>query len=288
MRKLVWRVAVVAIVVACVAMLSSVAASAQGTKRLIMKDGSYQPASEWEVKGDRVRYHSTERGEWEEVPKSMVDWDATNKWEAERVELGNAKVQAIEEDEKAELERIRLNTVEVAPGIQLPEQGGVWVLDKDRGQRSLEELVQSSSELDRHKAGNILRSVINPIPSSKQTIDIEGARSKVRLHTTLPPIFINVEDLPAMKGQPLERFRIVRLKESKDHRVVSDIKIGVGGMKSSQQFVPSRVEKFSGDWLKLTPTEALKPGEYAVVELMTDRDVNTFVWDFGVEPESAQ
>ena len=54
------------------------------TGRLYLKDGTYQIAREYQVLEDRVRYYSTERGEWEEIPLELVDLDRTKKEAAGR------------------------------------------------------------------------------------------------------------------------------------------------------------------------------------------------------------
>jgi len=73
-------------------------------KRLILTDGTYQLATKWEIKGERVRYLSAERNEWEEVPKSMVDWAATDKYEKDRA-AGKPAPEAVALDKELEAER---------------------------------------------------------------------------------------------------------------------------------------------------------------------------------------
>src|SRR5207248_7114705 len=93
-------------------------ASAQtATKRLILKDGSYQVTTKWEIQGDRVHYFSAERNEWEDVPNSLVDWTATNQYEKDRA-AGKMSPEAIQLEKELEAQRAEdeSKSPHVAPG----------------------------------------------------------------------------------------------------------------------------------------------------------------------------
>jgi hypothetical protein len=269
--------------------------SQQLAKRLILKDGSYQLATEWQTKGERVRYFSAERGEWEEVPKSMVDWDATDKYAKERA-AGAPPPEAVELDKQMAAERQvdEAKTPQVAPGLRLPEMGGVILFDSFEGQPQLVELDQSGSQINANRKGNIFRAAVNPVASAKQTIEIPGLHAKVQAHAALPAVYVNIQTDQGAAVTPTEeqeltwdRFKIVRVqgqtKESK--RVVGAIKVAVYGKVSQEQnLVPTTAEKLTGGWVKVTPRSPLEPGEYAVAEMLGKEGMNLYVWDFGVNP----
>lgn len=284
--------------VAAVMLLVSPVSAQQLAKRLILKDGSYQLATKYEIKGDRVRYLSAERGEWEEVPKSMVDWDATEKFEKDRAN-GAPPPEAVALDKELEAERKadEAKTPLVAPGLRLSENSSVVLLDSYQGQPQLVEIEQNGSEINNNKKGNILRAAINPLASAKQTIEIPGTHAKVQSHATLPAIYLNLQppdegaatNKPQDPALPWDRFKIVRAQvQSKDNkRVVGAIKVAVYGKVSQEQnLIPTTAEQLTGGWVKVTPKEPLATGEYAVAEMLGKEGMNLYVWDFGVNPSA--
>ena len=318
------RTPLCAIVLATITLALALHAPAQDlARRLILKDGSYQLVTKYEIKGDRVRYKSAERDEWEELPSSLVDWPATEKYEKERA-AGPAipEASALDKETDAEREAEESHLPQVAPGLRLPEDSGVFLLDNFQGQPQLVEMQQSEGALNRNTKGNILRGAINPIASAKQTIELEGEHAIVHAHVAVPSIYISVEDeslnrpprgetasakpsepsLDAPRAErqrpqqpqqpeqpivPFDRFRIVRAKVKGGKRIVGDVKRAVTGKVSQDQnYVKTTIDRVSGGWLKLTPTEDLAPGEYVVIETQGSEGMNLYVWDFGVNPNS--
>lgn len=303
-----WAV-VVGVVAACLT-IPTVLLGQQLAKRLILKDGSYQLATKYEIQGERVRYLSAERGDWEEVPKSLVDWPATEKYGKDRAS-GVVSPEAAELDKELEADKAaeEARSPHVAPGLQLPDEGGVLLLDNFQGQPQLDQLEQTGGTVNKNIKGNILRATINPIASSKQTIELVGAHARVQSHVTQPTIYVNVDEgqevspdqsdknPPDNKSQPDKaadsssdplRFRIVRAETKSDKRIVGAIKIAMYGKVSQQEnLVPTKAEVLPGSsWVKITPESPLAAGEYAVVEMLGKQGVNLYVWDFGVNPSA--
>src|SRR5271165_6191981 len=163
-------------------LLSLMALAQQTAKRLILKDGSYQLVTSYEVKGDRVRYMSAERNEWEELPSSLVDWPATEKYEKDRATSAIPEAKALDKETDAEREAEESHLPQVAPGLRLPEDSGVFLLDNFQGQPQIVELQQAESDINRNTKGNIFRGAINPVASAKQTIELEGEHAVIHAH----------------------------------------------------------------------------------------------------------
>jgi hypothetical protein len=274
---------------------------AEANKRLILKDGSYQTVTKYEKKDNRVRYYSAERYDWEEVPNELIDWAATDKYNQEVEQNVAHSAEQVDKEVAAEKEEEEARTPEVAPRLRLPDGGGVYVVDYFQNTPELVELIQQTSEINVDRKGNILRQTVNPLASSKQKIEIPGMHSKVQVHVARPAVYLNVDDTNPghsanedktddallMPPPKPERYRFLRMQAGKDSRVVGNLKVKfTGKMEQEQSFIPTKGEAIGGGWIKITPEQDLVPGEYAVVEMLGQKEFNLYVWDIGVNPSA--
>jgi hypothetical protein len=279
------------------------------SRRLILKDGSYQLVTKYEVKGDRVRYYSAERDDWEELPKSLVDWAATEKYEKDRA-AGASVPEAVQLDKEIDAEREvdASKMPEIAPGLRLPEESGVFLLDSYKGEPQLVEVQQTAGDVNHDTKANIFRGAINPIAGVRQPIELAGAHASIQSHVEVPSIYIKVDaaadssehsgessssgrsagqtpqqpQQPQQARVPFDRFRIIHAQLKNGKRILGDVKRAVTGKVSQdERFVKTTIDRVNGGWLKVTPTESLVKGEYALVE-MSEEGMNLYVWDFGV------
>lgn len=293
---------------------------AQGpNKRLILKDGSYQIVRQYEIKGAVVRYISAERGgEWEELPKELVDWPATERYAREHVPgssggsaSANAAAAEIDKEEQEARAEEAARMPEVSKGLQLPNLDGVFALDIFRDKPELVEVTQSTGDVNRNMGHNILRSTINPLAGQKLTLRVNGAQAKVRLHVQDPALYVSLEesDTPVPDstafpvnthgassvkgtsgGSPNSRYAIIRLEQRRDSRDIGSVNISLlGNISQSQNMIDTTAEILPGKhWMKLVPKQPLDRGEYALVEILSPKEVNLSVWDFGIDPTAPE
>jgi hypothetical protein len=221
-----------------------------------------------------------------------VDWAATEQFEKEHPAGVARETEQLSAEEAAEKRTEEAKTPEVAPGLKLPYDGGVILLDRYAAEQSLVEMEQAGGEIDAQRGKNVLRAALNPFASLRQSIELKGTHAPVQAHQAQPVFYLNVDtDEPADKPRkapalpPGERFRIVRAQLKKDTRVVGNLKIALTGHITQQgNWVAVRQQAVSGGWVRLEPAVPLAPGEYAIVEMLNAKEMNLYVWDFGVDP----
>jgi hypothetical protein len=291
-------------------------------KRLILKDGSYQITRQYKVDGDVVRFISAERtGEWEEIPSSLIDWVATEKWARDHApgtaekagstaSPGSAAAAELDKEAAAELLKQDKRTPYIAPGLRLPDSEGVWALDTFHDTPELVHVEQSNGDLGRSNTKNVLKGTLKLNANSQ--IQLEGARSKTRLHVSDPMFYVSLEGGEAddsstepftvdtgkagndkreqPKGTASSRYAIVRVQTQKNLRVVGSVSVSMLGNGShSEDIVETKTEVLPGkNWMKLVPKQPLDIGEYALVEILSPKEINLQVWDFRVDPASPE
>jgi hypothetical protein len=310
-----------------IVLLASLGWSQANGDRLILKDGTYQIITKYEIKGDRVRFFSAERKDWEEIPASDVDWAATAKWKHDYGAAGNAdqvvtptspndpeaaEAAKIDAEERAARAAEMAKMPFVLPGLRLPNESGVWVLDTYDGAPELAHIMQANGDLNREYQHSVLPYEVGSKAGSRELIRVDGYSAPVELHVNQPVFYVSLDlpkgtPEPETLGSPLtvntggassvpddkhsfsspnSRYVILALTVGKNLReapaeAVDEIERGghpVDLTETTKEILPG------GRWMKITPKNTLLIGQYALVEILSPRDVNLDVWAFGVNP----
>ena len=238
--------------------------------KLYLKDGDYHIVREYQVLGDRVRYYSTERGDWEEIPKELVDLDKTEKERSARRDSIQKETREADEEERAERDLRR----EIGA---IPVDAGTYYKTGDQ----IKTLTLADYKVITNKTRQTLK-VLSPIPlvPGKASVVIQGARSSFVVNEDRPSFYFRLAKQ--------ERFGIVKLTPKKTVRVVENISIiPVTKENYEEQKQVETFEQELGPGLyKIWPEKPLTAGEYAVVEY-TEGEVELLIWDFAYQPRES-
>lgn len=235
--------------------------------KLYLKDGGFHRVREHQELGDRVRYYSVERGEWEEIPTELVDLKKTKAELAARVEETEKEAKMLDAEARVERELRRITA-------SIPEQPGVYTLGEGGKVTAIK---QADVTIVTDKKRQVLK-VLSPLPmvAGKSTAEIAGEKS-ANIYSERRPEFYFRTSRP-------QQMALVQMQMKKGVRVVEVIQV----VPVSKEKIEERKEieifrqQLDEGLYKVWPQADLTVGEYAWIEF-TEGQVNLQVWDFRIE-----
>lgn len=236
--------------------------------RLYLRDGGHHSVREHQISGDRVRYYSTERGDWEEIPTELVDLKRTEKERAARNEVLEKEKQFSNEEAAAERELRRIIAT-------IPLEPGVYHLNAENKILPIK-IAESAMVTDKKR--QILK-LLSPVPivAGKSTVELTGDKSSNAFTDKRPEFYFRLSRS--------QQFGLIQLSPSKKGaRIVETVQV-LPVAKDVRYEERKEVEIFRqqlGEGLyKVWPQSDLAPGEYAWIEF-TEGEVNLQIWDFRI------
>jgi hypothetical protein len=239
------------------------------TFKLYLKDGGYHLVREYQVLRDRIRYYSTERSQWEEIPKELVDLNKTERERKAKIEHLTDEARAEDEEEAAERELKR----EIA---SIPIESGAYFKQGDK----IATLQQADYQVITDRKRRVLQA-LSPIPIvlGKATVVIKGEHAAFSISDNRPGFYLRLSKE--------ERFGIIRLTPKKNERIVEDVAIVPVSKESIEERkqMDTFDQQLADGLYRVWPEKALTPGEYALVEFSDAQDkddIQMLIWDFAV------
>jgi len=236
--------------------------------KLYLTDGNYHLVREYKIAGDRVKYYSAERGDWEELPVELVDLKKTETERAGRAAAVAEETRIITEEDKA----VRAQQDEV---LKIPQDPGLYMLEDGKTLRIFK---VAESSFHNNKGRSILK-VLSPIPlvPGKGTVEIPEPHSLNIVKQDRPDLYLQLSDE--------QRFGVFKLTPKGSVRIAQRVSVMPVTNEAIEEMEPVetfRKQMTESGLYKIWPKEPMVPGEYAVVEY-TPGKLNAQIWDFAIK-----
>ena len=237
--------------------------------KLYMKDGSYQIVREYKVQGDRLSYYSVERGDWEEIPTSLVDLKRTDDEAKVRQDRIQRQAQQISDEDAV--------AAELRKEIQkIPQDPGVYrLLEGDQ----LQIFKLADASLHGSKGRTALK-ILSPVPivPGKATLETPGEHAAIAIKEPRPEFYLQL-------SSPQDSLAIVKVTPKSGYRIVERITIEpvVNIPDEERDTVETFTKQLTDSGLyKIWPQADLAKGEYAVLDY-TEGKIDARIFDFRIE-----
>ncbi len=154
----------------------------------------------------------------------------------------------------------------------------------------------------------MLRGIVSPHSAAHQVVQLKGERADVQLHVSDPAMYVRLDDAQVSSGQAMTvdthganasgmgrkstepgEYVVVRVDVRQDARMVTSFQASLLGERRQADVTETTVTTLpGGHWAKIVPKENLLIGEYALVEVLGEKEINLGVWDFGVHPTAPE
>jgi hypothetical protein len=235
--------------------------------KLYLKDGTFHVVREYKVEGDRVRYYSVERSDWEEIPVDLLDLKRTETENAAHAAKIEEEAKIITEEDKARREQEK----EI---MKIPQDPGAYMVENNQ----LRIFKAAESKVHTNKGRSVLK-VLSPVPfvSGKATVEVDNPHSLNIVKDSRPEIYLQLS--------ADERYGIIKLTPKGEVRIADRLSIVPVTKEVIDDIdeVPVFRKQLSENYLyKIWPEQPMENGEYAVVQF-TPGKTNMQIWDFAVK-----
>ncbi|HKO19509.1 MAG TPA: hypothetical protein VJU82_11545 [Acidobacteriaceae bacterium] len=177
------------------------------------------------------------------------------------------------------------------PGLTIPNTKTPWALDQYQGKPQLVPVHRSLLSLNSHVGANLAGSLAGSFfYKPKTTSELNGLHARTQIHSSTPVFYLLVDD-EELTASDKEKdasytWAICRPIPDKNKRIFATVRTTqlTARAKRDDYIVDTEVVRLDNGWYRLTPTQALPPGEYAITAVPKGQQLLPLaVFDFGID-----